>query len=53
MSPLLERQTAAGHGDAKECAKCGAPTTGDVCAFCRLVEKSSTHEAVPVELVLG
>jgi uncharacterized protein (TIGR00269 family) len=33
------------------CSRCGAPTTGDVCAFCRLVEVSSGHEPVPVELV--
>jgi len=29
----------------RECAECGAPTTGEVCAFCRLRER-----AVPVEL---
>jgi uncharacterized protein (TIGR00269 family) len=29
------------------CATCGAPTTGDVCAFCRLVERAT---AVPVAL---
>jgi tRNA-5-methyluridine54 2-sulfurtransferase len=28
------------------CPSCGSPTTGDVCAFCRLVEKSTG--AVPV-----
>lgn len=52
MSPLLDGQSAAAQGEVDECARCGAPTTGDVCAFCRLVEKSSTHEAVPVEMVL-
>jgi tRNA-5-methyluridine54 2-sulfurtransferase len=30
------------------CQSCGAPTTGEVCAFCRLVEKSAN--AVPVVL---
>jgi tRNA-5-methyluridine54 2-sulfurtransferase len=30
------------------CAQCGAPTTGDVCAFCRLVERATTP--VPVSL---
>jgi uncharacterized protein (TIGR00269 family) len=30
------------------CARCGAPTTGDVCAFCRLVERATG--AVPVAL---
>ena len=28
--------------DLGSCARCGAPTTGDVCAFCRLVEKATT-----------
>ena len=31
----------------RACARCGAPTTGEVCAFCRLVERAT---AVPVEL---
>jgi uncharacterized protein (TIGR00269 family) len=31
------------------CARCGAPTTNEVCAFCRLVERAGGH-AVPVEL---
>ncbi len=26
------------------CAECGAPTTGEVCAFCRLVEKATRVE---------
>ena len=52
MSPLLEGQSAAAQGEVDECQRCGAPTTGDVCAFCRLVEKSGTHVAVPVEMVL-
>jgi tRNA(Ile)-lysidine synthase TilS/MesJ len=29
------------------CARCGAPTTGEVCAFCRLVER--TDGAQPVQ----
>jgi uncharacterized protein (TIGR00269 family) len=33
------------------CANCGAPTTGEVCAFCRLVERVGGHEPVPVDLV--
>jgi len=33
------------------CRSCGAPTTGEVCAFCRLVERTSGREPVPVELV--
>lgn len=30
------------------CRSCGAPTTGEVCAFCRLVDKAAG--AVPVVL---
>jgi tRNA-5-methyluridine54 2-sulfurtransferase len=33
------------------CRSCGAPTTGEVCAFCRLVERVADAEAVPVELL--
>ena len=25
----------------QQCARCGTPTTGEVCAFCRLVERAS------------
>jgi uncharacterized protein (TIGR00269 family) len=53
MAPLLAGQTAAATGDLNDCAQCGAPTTNEVCAFCRLVETASAHEPVPVELVLG
>jgi uncharacterized protein (TIGR00269 family) len=28
------------------CARCGAPTTGEVCAFCRLVERTDGAEPV-------
>jgi uncharacterized protein (TIGR00269 family) len=28
------------------CARCGAPTTGEVCAFCRLVERAAGAEPV-------
>ena len=27
------------------CARCGAPTTGEVCAFCRLVDRTAGHDA--------
>jgi uncharacterized protein (TIGR00269 family) len=43
------------HTEAQEhlgsCSSCGAPTTGEVCAFCRLVSTASAHDPVPVELV--
>jgi len=52
MAPLLAGHSAAAAGDLNRCADCGEPTTGDVCAFCRLVAKASNHDPVPVELVL-
>ncbi len=36
-----------------ECQRCGAPTPGEICAFCRIVERSVAHEPVPVEVLLG
>lgn len=33
------------------CVRCGAPTPGEVCAFCRLVERAGgSGGPVPVEL---
>jgi uncharacterized protein (TIGR00269 family) len=37
-------------GDLGRCATCGAPTTNDVCAFCRLVERTAGAE--PVQLTV-
>jgi tRNA-5-methyluridine54 2-sulfurtransferase len=53
MAPLLAGQTAAATGDLQRCARCDSPTTGEVCAFCRLVDTAGAHEPVPVELLLG
>jgi tRNA-5-methyluridine54 2-sulfurtransferase len=36
-----------------ECERCGSPTTGDICAFCRLLDKSRAIDPVPVEMVLS
>lgn len=33
------------------CDRCGSPTSGDLCAFCRLAERASGADPVPVELV--
>ena len=52
MAPLLAERSAAAAGDLNDCARCGSPTTGEVCAFCRLVEKAGAHDPVPVEMVL-
>ncbi len=40
---------AAAQEELDGCVRCGAPTTGEVCAFCRLVERAG-GSAVPVEL---
>ncbi len=52
MAPLLADESRAAAGDLNECAECGEPTTGEVCAFCRLVRTASAHDPVPVDLVL-
>ena len=51
MAPLLEPAAAASRDELRACASCGAPTVGDVCTFCRLVERTAGHEPVPVDLV--
>ena len=48
---LFRPEAAAAQEGLRPCASCGAPTTGDVCAFCRLVERVSDAEPVPVELL--
>ena len=51
MAPLLADHAAADRTGLGRCRACGAPTTGEVCAFCRLLEQTADHEPVPVELV--
>lgn len=34
------------------CERCGGPAESELCAFCRLAERASQAEPVPVELVL-
>ena len=53
MAPLLDGVRAETAADVGTCASCGAPTSGDVCAFCRLVATASAHDPVPVEMVVG
>ena len=48
---LPARGRAETQDDLGPCDRCGAPTTGEVCAFCRLVERVGGQEPVPVELV--
>jgi uncharacterized protein (TIGR00269 family) len=46
-SERFTREAEAEQADLQACARCGAPTPGEVCAFCRLVERAT---AVPVAL---
>ena len=39
-------EAAAEQDDLTPCTNCGAPTSGDVCAFCKLVDRSAGHEPV-------
>ncbi|MBA3399539.1 MAG: adenine nucleotide alpha hydrolase family protein [Acidimicrobiia bacterium] len=50
MAPLLADRRDASVATVGECTQCGSPTTGDRCAFCRLVETASQHEPVPVAM---
>ena len=52
MAPLLAGRAVADGQSLGACSNCGAPTTGSVCAFCRLVETASAHAPVPVEMVM-
>jgi uncharacterized protein (TIGR00269 family) len=52
MAPLLSGRSVADREGLSPCTRCGAPTTGDVCAFCRLLERTGGHDPVPVEVVL-
>ena len=51
MAPLLARTEHADRDALGSCERCGAPTPSGVCAFCVLQERSSIHEAVPVEFL--
>jgi uncharacterized protein (TIGR00269 family) len=53
LAPLLAGAAETGRDELRACRRCGAPTTGDECAFCRLVELASAHDPVPVALVRG
>ena len=51
MAPLLVGMAIADGHQLSTCSKCGAPTTGSVCAFCHLAETASAHAPVRVELL--
>jgi len=52
MAPLLAAHSAEEREALQTCTRCGAPSAGEICAFCRLVETASDHEPVPVELIM-
>jgi len=41
-SPLFTPEARAERDELRPCARCGTPTPGDICAFCRLVERAAT-----------
>ena len=53
MAPLLVGHSAAALDELNACTTCGSPTTGDVCAFCRLVERAHAIDPVAVDVVLS
>jgi tRNA-5-methyluridine54 2-sulfurtransferase len=53
MAPLLASETQAAAGALRSCTRCGAPTTGDVCAFCALRDRVAGRPLVSVDVVLG
>jgi len=52
MAPLLAGRLAEERDQLGQCRSCGAPSSGEQCAFCRLVEVSAAHAPVPIELVM-
>jgi tRNA-5-methyluridine54 2-sulfurtransferase len=44
-APLFRDNTAAAKNELQPCRSCGSPTTGDVCAFCKLKERVSAPVA--------
>jgi uncharacterized protein (TIGR00269 family) len=52
LDRAVDRFDSAGSADSDvvlvPCAECGAPTTGEVCAFCRLASRARDAEPVPL-----
>lgn len=40
-----------GPDEITRCDRCGAPANNEICAFCRLVERTADADPVPIELV--
>ena len=52
MAPLLAAHAQEERDALLVCGRCGGPSGGELCSFCRLVETSAAHEPVPVELIM-
>lgn len=54
MAPLLAGVHERATDGLSKCERCGAPTGGadSTCAFCRLAQRASSVEPVPVEMVM-
>ena len=55
LSPLLADVADADRADLQSCERCGSPTTGEVCAFCKLALRATggAMAAAPVPVELG
>ncbi len=53
VSDRFIEDTAAAQEGLRPCAGCAAPTTAEVCAFCKLVARAATASPVPVPVELG
>jgi uncharacterized protein (TIGR00269 family) len=51
MGPVLAGHSKAAADGLRACARCGAPTTTEICAFCRLVDVAAAHDPVTVEML--
>lgn len=53
MSPILASPER--RGEVRRCVRCDSPTGGesDVCAFCRLIDRTRDQQPVPVEMLLS
>jgi tRNA-5-methyluridine54 2-sulfurtransferase len=53
MAPLLAAHRQDDQAALSACARCGAPSMGELCAFCRLLDTVDGRDPVPVDVVLG
>lgn len=42
MLPVLDEVARAEKDSVGTCSNCGAPSTADICAFCKLVQRATT-----------